>query len=210
MGQRLAGFVYGTILTLSVIVAGARAYPHSAGHIAALVAVTCAVFWIAHVYAHGLGHGVAHGEHLTLRELRMIARREGSIVEAAVPPVLALLLCSGDSATTSAEATSPTRVASGSRPRPTTRTATSRSVTIPTRCAPSSMTGSEPTSSSSISRAASRIDVWGVTARGRSVITSAIFLPTGDLLLELACSRSRFLPRLHPNPGLGQARRTMR
>ena len=51
LGQRLSGFIYGTIIALSVIVAGARAYPHSAGHIAVLVAVTCAVFWIAHVYA---------------------------------------------------------------------------------------------------------------------------------------------------------------
>ena len=91
-GQRLAGYIYGTIVTLSVIVAGARAYPHSSGHIAALVAVTCGVFWIAHVYAHGLGHSLELEEHLTLDELLRIARREGSIVEAAVPPVLALLL----------------------------------------------------------------------------------------------------------------------
>jgi hypothetical protein len=75
-----------------VIAAGARAYPGGAGHIAVLVAVTCAVFWIAHVYAHGLGHGVAHEEHLSLAELREIAGRESSIVEAALPPVLALLL----------------------------------------------------------------------------------------------------------------------
>jgi len=92
MGQRLSGFIYGTIIALSVTVAGARAYPHNSGHIAVLVAVTCAVFWIAHVYAHGLGHSVAHQEHLTLAELRRIARREGSIVEAAVLPVAALLL----------------------------------------------------------------------------------------------------------------------
>jgi hypothetical protein len=92
MGQRLSGFIYGTIIALSVIVPGARAYPHSAGHIAALVAVTCAVFWIAHVYAHGLGHSAAHQEHLTLEELREIARRERSIAEAALLPVAALLL----------------------------------------------------------------------------------------------------------------------
>jgi hypothetical protein len=92
MGQRLSGFIYGTIIALSVIVAGARAYPHSAGHIAALVAVTCTVFWIAHVYAHGLGHSAAQQEHMTLEELLEIARREGSIVEAALLPVAALLL----------------------------------------------------------------------------------------------------------------------
>ncbi|HKG43054.1 MAG TPA: hypothetical protein VKB10_02260 [Gaiellaceae bacterium] len=92
LGERLSGFIYGTIVALSVVVAGVRAYPHGPGHVAALVAVTSVVFWIAHVYAHGLGHGVVSGEHLSLAELRRIARREGSIVEAAVPPVAALVL----------------------------------------------------------------------------------------------------------------------
>jgi hypothetical protein len=92
IGERLAGFIYGTIIVLSVLVAGSRAFPDDAGHIAALVAVTSTVFWLAHVYAHGLAHSVVHDEHLSLAELRRIARREGSIVEAAVPPLVALLL----------------------------------------------------------------------------------------------------------------------
>jgi hypothetical protein len=92
LGERLSGFIYGTIVALAVVVAGARAYPHDAGHIAALVSVSAVALWVAHVYAHGLGHSVAHDEHLTFSELRYIARREGSIVEAAVPPVAALLL----------------------------------------------------------------------------------------------------------------------
>jgi hypothetical protein len=92
MGERLAGFIYGTIVVLSVIVAGAKAYPHGPGHIAAIVLVTAVVFWLAHVYAHGVGHSVARDEHLSLAELRHIARREGSIVEAALPPVAALAL----------------------------------------------------------------------------------------------------------------------
>jgi hypothetical protein len=91
-GERLAGFIYGTIVALAVVVAGARAYPDDAGHIAALVSVTAATLWLAHVYAHALGHSVAHDEHVTLGELRYIARREGSIVEAAFLPVAALLL----------------------------------------------------------------------------------------------------------------------
>jgi hypothetical protein len=92
LGDRLAGFIYGTIVTLSVVVAGARAYPDGPGHVAALVAVTSTVFWIAHVYAHGLGHSASLGEHLSFAELKRIGRREGAIVEAAVPPVAALLL----------------------------------------------------------------------------------------------------------------------
>ena len=92
IGERLAGFTYGTIIVLSVLVAGTRAFPGDAGHIAVLVAVTSVVFWLAHVYAHGLAHSVIHDEHLSLYELAGIARREGSIIEAAVPPLAALLL----------------------------------------------------------------------------------------------------------------------
>jgi hypothetical protein len=91
-GLRLGGFIYGTILALSVIVAGARAFPHSPSHIAAVVAVTCLVFWIAHVYAHALGHSVAQEERISFAELKVISRREASMILAAVPPVLALLL----------------------------------------------------------------------------------------------------------------------
>jgi hypothetical protein len=91
-GERLGGFIYGTIIVLAVIVAGARAYEHEAGHIAGLVAVTVVVFWLAHVYSHALAHAVAHDEHFSLAELRRIARREASILEAAVPSIAALLL----------------------------------------------------------------------------------------------------------------------
>ena len=91
-GAGVGGFIYGTILVLSVLAAAAQAYPHEAGHIAALVAVTSFVFWLAHVYAHGLSYSAAHDEHLSLAELRRIAGREGSIVGAALLPVAALSL----------------------------------------------------------------------------------------------------------------------
>lgn len=92
LGERLAGFIYGTIVVLAVLVAGAKAYPHDAGKIAALVVVTCVVFWLAHVYSHAVSLVVAREQHISLAEVRHIARREGSLVEAAVPPVGALLL----------------------------------------------------------------------------------------------------------------------
>jgi hypothetical protein len=92
MGERLGGFIYGTVIVLAVVTAGARAYPHGAGHIAALVVVTTVVLWLAHVYAHGVAHGVAHDQHFSRAAFLHIARREGSIVEAALPPVVALLL----------------------------------------------------------------------------------------------------------------------
>src|SRR6185503_2412918 len=92
IGERLGGFIYGTIVVLAVVVAGAKAYPHSATRIVILVAVTTVVFWLAHVYSHSLGRAVVRKEHLSLAEVRHIARHEGAIVEAAVPPVAALLL----------------------------------------------------------------------------------------------------------------------
>jgi len=92
MGERLGGFIYGTIVVLAVLVAGARAYAHAAGHIAGLVAAASGALWLAHVYAHALASSVASREHLSRAELRQIARREASILEAAIPPVAALLL----------------------------------------------------------------------------------------------------------------------
>jgi hypothetical protein len=92
MGERLGGFIYGTVVVLSVLVAGARAYPGDAGRIALLAVVTSLVFWLAHVYAHGIADSVAHEERVSPTHLRGIARRESSIVEAAAPPVAALLL----------------------------------------------------------------------------------------------------------------------
>ena len=91
-GQRLAGFIYGTIIALSVLVAGARAFPGQSGarrrargrHLRDLLARAR--------LCPRLAHSVAHKEHLSLGELRYIARREWSIVEAAAPLVLVLLL----------------------------------------------------------------------------------------------------------------------
>jgi hypothetical protein len=92
LGERLGGFVYGTIVVVAVVVASGKAYPDEPGHVAAIVVITTVVFWLAHVYAHGLGHSISHDEHLTLAELRSIARHELSVVEAGVPSVVALLL----------------------------------------------------------------------------------------------------------------------
>jgi len=92
MGARLGGFVYGTIVVLSVLVASARAYPHSAGRIAVLVVASSVVFWVAHVYAHGISESVTDDERLSVADLRRIARHEASILEAALPPLAALLL----------------------------------------------------------------------------------------------------------------------
>jgi hypothetical protein len=90
-GERLAGFVYGTLIVLAMITVGAKAYPDGPGRLAMFVVGTSTVFWLAHVYAHGIGLSVALRERLSFDELLQIARHESSIVEAAVPPVGALL-----------------------------------------------------------------------------------------------------------------------
>ena len=91
-GDRVAGFTYGTLVTLSMIIASAKLYPDGPGQIAAFVMLTTAALWLAHVYSHTIGQSVSHGRRVTFAELRHIARREGAIVEAALPPVGALLL----------------------------------------------------------------------------------------------------------------------
>jgi len=92
LGERLGGYIYGTIVVLATVVAGAEAYRNGAGHIGVLVVMTTVVFWIAHVYAHAVAHSVSAGQRISGHELLQIARRESSIIEAAVLPVLVLLL----------------------------------------------------------------------------------------------------------------------
>jgi hypothetical protein len=92
MAERLGGFVYGTIVVLSVLVAGAKAYPEDTTRIAVLVGVTTVVFWLAHAYAHALQHTVRSNEHLTFTEVRRIGRQEAALVQAGVPSIVVLLL----------------------------------------------------------------------------------------------------------------------
>ena len=65
LGERLGGFIYGTILSLSVLVGAAKAYPHHAWKVVVLLAVTATVFWLAHVYAHSLAHVLSLGKKKT-------------------------------------------------------------------------------------------------------------------------------------------------
>src|SRR4051794_35790353 len=92
LGERLGGFVYGTIVVLSVIVTGTKAFPSDLGQVAVLVAVTTVVFWLAHVYSRGIAFSVGRNTHLSFAELGHIGLREASIVAAGVPPASALVL----------------------------------------------------------------------------------------------------------------------
>jgi hypothetical protein len=60
--------------------------------LAVIAAATVVTYWIAHVYSDGLGESLEIGRRLTPAELGLIARRESSILLAAVMPVAAILL----------------------------------------------------------------------------------------------------------------------
>jgi len=88
----IAGTVYGTIVVLAALAAGARAFRHDLWDLIAIAGSTVTVLWIAHVYAHGLGESVREGHRLTLPELADIALREFAILLAAVPVLAAVAL----------------------------------------------------------------------------------------------------------------------
>lgn len=94
LGDRrtIAGTVYGTIVVLSVLAAGARTYEHHLWRLASIAAISAIVLWVAHVYSHGLGESLAAGRRLKVAEVGEIARREYSIVLSAVLPVAAVVL----------------------------------------------------------------------------------------------------------------------
>src|SRR5262245_42318177 len=90
--ERIAGAVYGTIVVLAALTAGATAYAHDLWRLGAIVGASVLVLWVAHVYAHGLGESLTLERRLTGAELRAIAGRELSIALAAVLPLGAIAL----------------------------------------------------------------------------------------------------------------------
>jgi hypothetical protein len=94
LGERatISGTVYGTIIILAILAAGGKAYMHHLWQLETIAAVSAIVLWLAHVYAHGLGESLSVGRRLTFDELTFVARREYSIVLAALPPLVAVAL----------------------------------------------------------------------------------------------------------------------
>ena len=90
--RTIAGTVYGTIIVLAVIAAGAKPYEHHLWRLVVLAGVSAVVLWLAHVYSHGLGESLRIGRRMTIGELTVIARREYSIVAAAILPLAAIAL----------------------------------------------------------------------------------------------------------------------
>jgi hypothetical protein len=88
--RSIAGTVYGTIVVMSVIVAGSRRDQTSAGDLAAVTMTTAIVLWLAHVYASAMAESLQHGRPLSRGAVGGVAARQASIVLAAVGPVAVL------------------------------------------------------------------------------------------------------------------------
>jgi hypothetical protein len=89
---RIAGTVYGTIVVMATLTAGAGS-AKDPWALAAVVATGVIVLWLAHVYAHALGESIESGHSvLAAGELAAVARREFAIPLAGVAPIAALLL----------------------------------------------------------------------------------------------------------------------
>ena len=86
----IAGTVYGTIIVLSIVTAGAPAFEHGHWRLLVVLAVTVLVFWIAHVYAHIIGESLAEGHRLSHEKILEVAHRELAIPLAAVLPMAAV------------------------------------------------------------------------------------------------------------------------
>jgi hypothetical protein len=87
----IGGTVYGTVLALAALTAGAAEHLGTS-KLAVVVAATALVIWIAHVYSHGLGESIERGQRLSPRELGGIAVREMPILAAAAAPTAILVL----------------------------------------------------------------------------------------------------------------------
>jgi hypothetical protein len=90
--QTVAGTVYGTIVVMSVIAAGAHAYEHQLWRLVAIAGGSAVVLWLAHVYSEALGESLSIGRRITVDEVRSIARREAAVIAAAIIPLVAVAL----------------------------------------------------------------------------------------------------------------------
>jgi hypothetical protein len=90
--ETISGTVYGTIVLLAALVAGAKPYENDLWRLSVIVAMSVLVLWFAHVYSDGIGESLELGRRLSIDELGSIARRELSIPLAAVVPVGLLVL----------------------------------------------------------------------------------------------------------------------
>jgi len=90
--ETIAGTVYGTIIVLSMLTAGAADYESDPWRLVVIVSSGTIVLWAAHVYAHGLGESVKRHSRLTGHQALGIAGQDAAILLAAVLPIAAITL----------------------------------------------------------------------------------------------------------------------
>jgi hypothetical protein len=88
---RYGAAVYGSFLVASVVGAAYEAGA-DARTLTGSAFVSMLIFWLAHVWSEVVGHHVAAGSRFHPRVIRVIARREWPLVEAAAVPTLLLAL----------------------------------------------------------------------------------------------------------------------
>ncbi|MFJ6939859.1 hypothetical protein [Streptomyces sp. NPDC101132] len=86
------GAVYGSVLAASVVVGGGTYGNFPRVNLALLVLLTAFVFWAAHVFAHVFGASLAARQRLSRREVLRVGAGERPVIDAALPPALALLV----------------------------------------------------------------------------------------------------------------------
>jgi hypothetical protein len=94
--ETIAGTVYGTIIVMSIIAAGAHAYENHLWRLVVLAGGSAVVLWLAHVYSHALGESLSVGRRVTVEEVASIARREFAVIAAAIIPLVAVALGATD------------------------------------------------------------------------------------------------------------------
>ncbi|QKV90956.1 hypothetical protein HUT19_03715 [Streptomyces sp. NA02950] len=86
-----SGAVYGSLLAASVVAGTGTPGPYPRVQLVALLLITGLVFWAAHVYARLAGERLGE-QPLNGREVRRVALHEWPIVQAAVPPAVAVAI----------------------------------------------------------------------------------------------------------------------
>jgi hypothetical protein len=89
--RAIAATVYGTVLAMAALAAGAVEHLLP-DRLIIVVATTSLVIWLAHVYAHTLGESIERGRRLDWAEFSGIATRELPILASAAVPISVLLL----------------------------------------------------------------------------------------------------------------------
>ncbi|MFB7462774.1 hypothetical protein ACFCZ1_04595 [Streptomyces sp. NPDC056224] len=88
-----SGAVYGSLLAASVIATAGTVGPFPRLQLVVMLLTTGLVFWITHVYVRVVGDRLTH-QALSWERIRWESRRELPIIGAALPPVVAVMVCS--------------------------------------------------------------------------------------------------------------------